>query len=168
VTRHRNPKRVRRRLNNQGGSEWHRPNPNQKEDVLKRIKRNWLTSHEALTELGVARLASRITDLKDDGHTIKKKRVEVVARNGRVAHVMAYKLAPRSPSRLSVPALPHHHATTPVQPMCRSPLLTRLLMTEREPIGFQVVVMSRDARAREARFPGAYTVRSSADQLVDL
>ncbi|MGZ5081543.1 MAG: helix-turn-helix domain-containing protein [Usitatibacter sp.] len=63
----------------------------QNAEVLKRIQSGWLTSYEALMELGVARLASRINDLKNANVPIVKRRVEVLARNGRIAHVTAYR-----------------------------------------------------------------------------
>jgi hypothetical protein len=63
----------------------------QKEMVLRSIKRAYTTSHDALMNLGVARLASRINDLRNDGHPIKTKWVEVTARNGKTVQVKAYK-----------------------------------------------------------------------------
>lgn len=66
----------------------------QKELVLNELRAgNYLTGYRALMDLGVMRLASRINDLKNDGHVIETKRVEVTARNGRIAHVAAYRLA---------------------------------------------------------------------------
>lgn len=73
--------------------------------VLARIKRRYLTSYDALLELGVSRLAARIHDLRADGHIIKAKVVEVVTRSGRVTRVKAYKLA--APELLAP-----HNATT--------------------------------------------------------
>lgn len=80
--------------------------------VLARIKRRYLTSYDALMELGVARLAARIHDLKADGHIIKSRIVEVVARNGRIARVKAYKLA--APELLA----PHNATTDPAADHC--------------------------------------------------
>lgn len=51
-----------------------------------------LTQFEALTELGIMRLASRITDLRQAGHDIERKMVEVTNRWGESCHVAAYTL----------------------------------------------------------------------------
>lgn len=49
-----------------------------------------LTQYEALNELGIMRLASRISDLKKEGHQIKAEMVEVQNRWGESSKVAAY------------------------------------------------------------------------------
>lgn len=51
-----------------------------------------ITSAEAMTELGVYRLASRITDLKRDGYAIKKETVSAKNRYGETVHFAQYSL----------------------------------------------------------------------------
>jgi hypothetical protein len=65
----------------------------QNEDVLKYLeKHGTITQLEALRELGIMRLASRISDLKKGGEQISRKMIEVRARNGRKAYVAQYSL----------------------------------------------------------------------------
>lgn len=52
-----------------------------------------ITQLEALRELGIMRLASRISDLKTRGVCIKKEMVTVTARNGRKASVARYSIS---------------------------------------------------------------------------
>jgi Helix-turn-helix domain len=54
-----------------------------------------LTQFEALQELGILRLASRINDLKRDGHDISSKMVAVSNRFGESCHVASYTLGAR-------------------------------------------------------------------------
>lgn len=51
-----------------------------------------LTQLEALRDFGVMRLASRISDLRSQGHHIAKRMKRVTARNGRVCSVAAYRI----------------------------------------------------------------------------
>ena len=51
-----------------------------------------ITSAEAMTELGVYRLASRITDLKKQGYSIKKTTVERKNRYGETVRFAQYYL----------------------------------------------------------------------------
>ncbi len=51
-----------------------------------------VTQMSALRNLGIMRLASRISDLRKQGVGIKKEMVKVRARNGRVAMVARYSL----------------------------------------------------------------------------
>ena len=51
-----------------------------------------LTQFEAMNELGIMRLASRISDLNRDGHHIEKKMIEVTNRWGEKCHVAQYTL----------------------------------------------------------------------------
>ena len=49
----------------------------QTEALLLRLQRGPLTPLEALTELGIYRLAARIKDLRDEGYDIHTRMVEV-------------------------------------------------------------------------------------------
>jgi hypothetical protein len=60
--------------------------------LLERLKRAPITPLEALDEIGILRLPSRIWDLKQAGHCIRKEMVEVHTRNGGKAHVARYTL----------------------------------------------------------------------------
>lgn len=51
-----------------------------------------ITQIEALRELGVMRLASRIADLRKQGFDIVSKTVPVMNRYGEVCHVKSYSL----------------------------------------------------------------------------
>ena len=65
----------------------------QNEEVLDYLKKHGtITQLEALRELGIMRLASRISDLRKDGNAISRQMIEVRARNGRKAHVAQYSL----------------------------------------------------------------------------
>lgn len=52
-----------------------------------------ITPLEAMRDLGVYRLASRIADLKNQGHKIKSKMVAVETRNGGKTYVASYSFA---------------------------------------------------------------------------
>lgn len=49
-----------------------------------------ISALEALRDLGCYRLASRIADLKKQGHKIKSKMVAVRTRNGGTTHIASY------------------------------------------------------------------------------
>lgn len=51
-----------------------------------------ITSLEAFTDLGVARLSARIKDLRTSGHRIDGKTVAVKNRHGETCHVTRYTL----------------------------------------------------------------------------
>lgn len=51
-----------------------------------------ITQFEALRDLGVQRLASRITELKDKGYSITYKWVTVKNRYGEKSHVKRYSI----------------------------------------------------------------------------
>lgn len=51
-----------------------------------------ITQLDALRDFGVMRLASRISDLRSQGHPISKRMKRVTARNGRVCSVAAYRI----------------------------------------------------------------------------
>lgn len=53
-----------------------------------------ITQMDALRDFGVMRLASRISDLRSQGHPIAKRMKRVTARNGRVCSVAAYRIEP--------------------------------------------------------------------------
>lgn len=49
-----------------------------------------ITHLDAINELGVLRLASRISDLKKQGYTIESKMVNVLNRRGKTCRVKRY------------------------------------------------------------------------------
>lgn len=51
-----------------------------------------ITQLEALRDLGCMRLASRISDLRKEGHVIKSERVAVKNRFGETCHIKRYRL----------------------------------------------------------------------------
>lgn len=56
---------------------------------------NGITQFEALSELGIMRLASRISDLRADGNKILSERVQVKNRFNEKCYVSRYKLIER-------------------------------------------------------------------------
>jgi hypothetical protein len=52
-----------------------------------------ISALEALRDLGVYRLASRIADLKKQGHKIESEMVSVATRNGGRTHIARYSWA---------------------------------------------------------------------------
>lgn len=67
--------------------------PSQNERILNYINRfGSITQLEALTDLGVMRLASRISDLRRQGYSIVSKTVEVENRFGEKARIKRYSL----------------------------------------------------------------------------
>lgn len=52
-----------------------------------------ITPLEAMRDLGIMRLASRIAELKKQGHKIKSEMVSVATRNGGRTHVARYSWA---------------------------------------------------------------------------
>lgn len=52
-----------------------------------------ITPLEAMRDLGIYRLASRISDLKKQGHKIKSEMVSVATRNGGRTHIAKYSWA---------------------------------------------------------------------------
>lgn len=69
-------------------------NPTQAQDVLDYMKKNGSISiREAIYDLGITRLASRIYELKRTGIAIVSESKQVKARNGRVTNVSVYRLA---------------------------------------------------------------------------
>ena len=65
----------------------------QTEELYDYLKENGsITQMKALRELGIMRLASRISDLRRQGVPISKEMINVKAKNGRVASVACYSL----------------------------------------------------------------------------
>lgn len=52
-----------------------------------------ITPLEAMRDLGIYRLASRISDMKKRGHKIKSEMVSVATRNGGRTHIARYSWA---------------------------------------------------------------------------
>ena len=68
-------------------------NPTQAQRVLDYMTEvGSITQLEALNELGVMRLASRISDLRRQGFDIISKTVPVVNRYGETCHIKCYRL----------------------------------------------------------------------------
>lgn len=67
--------------------------PNQTARVLRYMQDfGSITQREAITDLGVYRLASRISELKRDGHPISSKTESVQNRYGETSHISRYYL----------------------------------------------------------------------------
>ena len=65
----------------------------QTEDLYDYLKENGsITQMKALRELGIMRLASRISDLRRQGVPISTEMITVKAKNGRKASVARYRL----------------------------------------------------------------------------
>lgn len=58
--------------------------------LLSHLKSGSITQAEALKKYGIARLASRINDLKNAGHTIAKTMIVVSNRDGKPCRVARY------------------------------------------------------------------------------
>lgn len=66
----------------------------QTERVLDYMRRfGGITALEAMRDLGIMRLASRISDLKRQGYAIERTMIEVVNRFGEATRVARYSLA---------------------------------------------------------------------------
>lgn len=71
--------------------------PKQTERVLNYIREfGGITQYEALRDLGVMRLASRISELRRQGHNITSKYEAVKNRYGETSHIKRYCLAEKS------------------------------------------------------------------------
>ena len=64
--------------------------------ILEHLSKASITQAEALSRYGVARLASRVNDLKNDGHKIESVLVDVVNRHGQRTKVARYSLVARA------------------------------------------------------------------------
>ena len=68
--------------------------PSQKELVVDYMNRySSITPLEAMQDLGIYRLTSRITDLRKDGYLVGSEWVEVPKRGGGTTRVKSYRLA---------------------------------------------------------------------------
>lgn len=68
-------------------------NPTQCERILVYMQEHGgITQYEALNDLGVMRLASRISDLRSNGHKISSKMVKVKNRYGETCRVKRYSM----------------------------------------------------------------------------
>ena len=68
-------------------------NPTQAQRVLEYIEKHGsITQHEAMIDLGIARLASRIWDLKEAGYNITGEMVKVKNRYGETCRVKQYSM----------------------------------------------------------------------------
>lgn len=68
-------------------------NPTQCQRILDYMEQHGgVTQFEALKELGVMRLASRISELRRNGHKIESKMVKVHNRYGETCRVKSYSL----------------------------------------------------------------------------
>lgn len=66
-------------------------NPTQAQRVLDYIEKNGsITQIQALQDIGVMRLASRISDLRKHGENIQSKMIKVQNRYGESCHVKSY------------------------------------------------------------------------------
>ena len=76
------------------GKKMRNSNPTQAQDVLEYMEKHGSISiREAIYDLGITRLASRIWELKRKGVQIVSESKQVKARNGRVTNVSVYRLA---------------------------------------------------------------------------
>ena len=80
-------------VNNTGGVSMANCNPTQANRVLAYIEEHGsITQFEAFTELGIMRLASRISDLRRIGVQIESKTEKVENKFGETCHVKRYSL----------------------------------------------------------------------------
>ncbi len=49
---------------------------NQRESIVKRLRRGWCTGLQALYDCGTMKLATRVSELRASGHTVKDKWIE--------------------------------------------------------------------------------------------
>lgn len=76
-------------------SEHSKPTQNQR--ILDYIEENgWITQFEAMKELGVMRLASRISDLRKRGYKITSEMQAVKNRYGETCHIKRYMMEDRA------------------------------------------------------------------------
>lgn len=61
-------------------------------DYMMRNPEKGVTQIEALSNLGILRLASRISELRDEGYVIEKKMITVTNRFGEKCSVARYRL----------------------------------------------------------------------------
>ena len=68
----------------------------QKTMILNHMKFEPITALDALREYGCFRLASRITDLKDQGYLIASKRVRIKTRKGGFTSIAQYSMGDKN------------------------------------------------------------------------
>ena len=67
--------------------------PTQNQRIIDYIEENgWITQLEAIKELGVMRLASRVSDMRKRGYKITSEMIPVKNRYGETCHIKRYKL----------------------------------------------------------------------------
>lgn len=67
--------------------------PTQNQRILDYMEENgWITQLEAIRELGVMRLASRVSDLRKRGYKITSEMMPVKNRYGETCHIKRYKM----------------------------------------------------------------------------
>lgn len=77
----------------EGGNTLSNSNPTQSERILDYLRNHdGITQFEALQELGIMRLASRVSDLRKHGYAIESKMVTVKNRYGEKCSVKRYSL----------------------------------------------------------------------------
>lgn len=70
---------------------------NQEERLLDYLSQNpTITAMEALNELGIFRLASRVSNLKKKGYKITSRMVPIVSRYGGTCHVSEYSMGDKN------------------------------------------------------------------------
>lgn len=67
--------------------------PTQNQRILDYMDENgWITQLEAIRELGVMRLASRVSDMRKRGYKITSEMIPIQNRYGETCHIKRYKL----------------------------------------------------------------------------
>lgn len=67
--------------------------PTQNQRILDYMEENgWITQLEAIRELGVMRLASRVSDLRKRGYKITSEMMPVKNRYGETCHIKRYRM----------------------------------------------------------------------------
>lgn len=67
--------------------------PTQNQRILDYMDENgWITQLEAIRELGVMRLASRVSDMRKRGYKITSEMIPVKNRYGETCHIKRYRM----------------------------------------------------------------------------
>lgn len=64
----------------------------QKQDIIKHLKRRYLSNWDAYELLGCTKLGTRVSELIQQGYSIDKRRVKVTTRYGAKVNVVKYKI----------------------------------------------------------------------------
>ena len=64
----------------------------QKSDIIKVLKRKYLSAFEAFDLLGCTKLGTRVSDLIKEGYYIDKKQFDITTRYGAKVRIMRYKI----------------------------------------------------------------------------